>query len=294
MEEEFELLVAFAAVALNMKADEVKALAKKDNKAGLTEMTEKFSDFGESKFEEGQNKVLGMFKKQYKKTFGNEPAIAKPEQFKDVLTTLKEESEKAQSEGETDETKIKVSDPYKQLKSEFDAKVKEIEDLGVKHQSELTKRDITTEALGLLTSNNAIIPEKESAASLKRELYLSQILRYTPEKNNDGGYFLKDAEGNFIKNAGGHKLTLAEYGKSLIEDLYGIQTVQGRGNANPTGNSNPTGNTGGAGGNGTMTHFKGVLPKTKDEYQALMIDDNLPGNAKMEVRTYWQTQQTPA
>lgn len=291
MEEEFELLVAFAAVALNMKADEVKALAKKENKAGLAEMTEKFSEFGESKFEEGQSKVLGMFKKQYKKTFGAEPTLAKPEQFKDVLTALKEEVEKEGQSPETDETKIKASEPYKQLKTELDAKVKEIEELGNKHQTELVKRDITTEALGLLTSNNAIIPEKESAANLKKELYLSQILRYSPEKNSDGGYFLKDAEGNYVKNAGGHKLTLAEYGKTLIEDLYGVQTVQSRGNANPSGNSNPTGNNGG-GNSGTMTHFKGQIPKTKDEYLKIITDDDVSGSAKMEVRKYWETLNT--
>lgn len=293
MEEELELLAAFAAVVLNLKVDEVKALAKKEGKAGLSEMKEKFTDFSDSKFEEGQSKVLGMFKKQYKKTFGAEPTIAKPEQFKDVLTALKEESENSQSAGETDEVKVKASEPYKRLQAEFEAKTKEVEDLGVRHQTELVKRDITAEALGLLTSNNAIIPEKESAASLKKELYLSRILQYMPEKNSDGGYFLKDAEGNYVKNANNHKLTLAEYGKGLIEDLYGVQTVQGRGNANPTGSSNPTGGNSG-GGNNTMTHFKGQLPKSKDEYLKIITDDDLPGSAKVEVRKYWETQSTPA
>lgn len=293
MEEEFKILLAYVAVALNMKESEVETLAK-DKTGGLKALKEKHSEFASDKLQEGQDKVLGMFKKQYKSVFGKFPDVNDPAKFKEALAALKEELEKDPEETELDVKKIEASEPYKLLKQQLEDKEKEVETIKTDNEKALLQRDVNDKGLSLLKSMNAIIPEKESAAKTRQNLYLSQLSGYDYEADGKGDFFLKDkTTGEYLKNEGKHKMTLTEFGKGLVEDLYGVAPVQQRQNADPpAGPPNPAGGAPAGGAEGPK-YYKGAVPKTREELQAIQLDDNLSGLAKQEARTMFESANPP-
>lgn len=284
--EQLKALVAFVAFAINKKQSEVIALVKSDDPDAdpVTTLKASHTDFAESKMTEGGKKEVGFIKKAIKKVFGVDiPETAKTAE--EIVNVIKESQKAKDAEGETDETKIKASKVYQDLETTVTTKDGELKDLKAQHVKELAKRDITSVAIGFLSSKNAIIPEKESAKASREKAYLTELFGYEYESDNKGGYFVKNPDGSYRNNAAGHKTTLEELATQQIEDLYGVATVQQRNNAQPPGNNNP-GNDEQQ--NGAFKEFKGVMPKTADEYQAILIDDNITGVAKGEVRTAWK------
>lgn len=289
MEEELLRLAQFAAIALDLDVDTVREIAKKADNEARKEFKAKWDAASKEIAETRQNEIFGALNRNIKSTFGEDvPKITKIGEIKTTVGAIKVASTQANQEGGMTEDQIKASSTYLDM-----VKTKDDEYTKLKNEQakELQNRDITAASLGLRDSMKAIIPDDGNLASSKQEIFLDRILKrgYTFEPTQDGNFFIKEGD-QYKLNANNHKMTLKELVEGETKVIYGIQTVDPKQNANPQGNPNPAGPTNPTGpSNFNFEHFKGTVPKSVADYQAILIDDNMPVQSKKEVREYWKT-----
>ena len=288
--EQIALLLALAGAALNETPAQVAARVKADN-VKESDLKKLVAETLSAQFEEGESKGIGLIKAEVKKTLGIkvEPTLKTvPEIVKAINTAIVEKAE-----AEPDEAKIKASEVYKALEGELIKKEGEIETLNTTHAQDLVNRDVDTYVEGLLPKLHAIVPEDAGDAALKLDVLKGQIKTgYTLERNPAGGFFVKKGD-QYEKNAIGHKLTVDDLGEKYVKALYGIKPVEQRKSANPQ-KQNPLKEDQNQ--DKKYEHFipgtHGKEPTNQTELNAIMLNDNVPGKAKMEAkRVFLESQQ---
>ena len=127
-----------------------------------------------------------------------------------------------------------------------------------------------------LQALNPVLPKNAKAAATIKNQFYNELKGFTYEKQADGSFVIKDAEGNVKSDAHGHNLTLDALVKQTSENYFDFAENNGGQNA---GNQN----------GGQHGGFNGVVPtfNSEAEVKKYATDPNVPEEARSKAISEW-------
>jgi hypothetical protein len=172
-------------------------------------------------------------------------------------------------------------------KAEGETKVKELQD-GLTRKANFEKLKVV--ALAEFDKLNPILPENQEAANKRRNTFIKELeagVKY--EVADNGEFVLLNDKGTRLEDEHGHAVKIASRVKAIADDLgFEYKAANER---TSTGKENPAERKETkSGGQGGEKKFTGELPKTQEQYMAILTDEKLDTEAKTEVQAYWSEQ----
>lgn len=295
-----EQLLKLLAKVLNTSEAKIKEYLEGDE--GEDAVIQIGADALKKRFDEGHKKALGKGVKELvealKAEFDFDVTGTTPDE---ITASIKAGFETIKGSDISEET-IKASDTYKELQTQLARKDQETNKLVEKRAKELVKdkevewkaeikkakRQVVETDLYVLAENwlkkkNAILHEDADKRRKQIQLLAKQLESHDLEKDSDGKYLISK-DGSPILNKSGHNATLDDVFEEH-DHLYVYQDVKQRRSSG----LDPNGKTGGSGSD--FKHFKGEVPKSKEEMDKIYLDfsyGKIEKDAFQEVKTAYE------
>lgn len=232
-------------------------------------------------YAKAKKEVLQEFEANLKKTHNIESDNTGTDLIDEILQLKAAELAKT---ADIDENKVKSHPTYIAMEKKFkkdladaeksaDEKYKGLEAQMQKENVFLSVKEAADAALQAL---NPVLPKNAKAAATIKNQFYNELKGFTYEKQADGSFVIKDAEGNVKSDAHGHNLTLDALVKQTSENYFDFAENNGGQNA---GNQN----------GGQQGGFNGAVPTFNSEAEVMKYatDPNVPEEARSKAISEW-------
>jgi hypothetical protein len=295
---EKEELLKVISRLLNVSVEKAKEIA--DGEDGEGKLIDLNKEIHKKKFDDGHKKATARGLKDFTDAIGSELDItvsgSTPEE---ILSSIKE-GLSANGSAVTDD-QIKGSDLFKELQSQLTKATQDQNKIVEKRVKEETRKqketfeselksakrgalnsELYSKAEQWLTEKGAILHEDSAKRQKQIKELVNKLSDLDIDKDDDGFIFTKDGQAKTNKDGHNAKIddVFGEY-----DYLFNFKTGQQRQSPglDPNGHQQP--------GNNNFKHFKGDVPKTKEEMDKIHTDfiyGNIDKEAYQEVNTAYE------
>ncbi|OGX80827.1 hypothetical protein BEN47_06105 [Hymenobacter lapidarius] len=294
--EDFQRLLSVVAATLNKPADEVAEAAKSDE--GIATLTDTFKAYRKAQYDAGhkasKKEATSTVEAALRKRGAADASFDDLDSALDALeTSARQKAGQALSDDDAlrlpvvkaaltkaeNEKMLAISTASKDAETKLQAQI----DSFRKEQQDAKVAQAAEAHLAELNPNFNADPVK---AARQKARVIAEIKNGKYELGEDGTIKPLQQDGVYLPNAHGHPVSFADYVRSAVEESgFDLPVSQPRQSASLTPEQVAAGQ-----GAAVLTHFKGALPKSEQEYITLANDPNLPADALTELRGYWQAQ----
>lgn len=277
--------------ALEISDDEKEIDSQKLIDFLISEQSKKLKLRDDAGYQRAEKKILSGLEKDLRTEFNisdDETAELKGlDLIKHIVESVKAEPGKA-GKGKLTDDEIKKHPLYleleksksaevKKIQTDYETKIKEITD-GQEYEKLLT--DVERQALQIFTEmGDAILPEEKSIAEKHvNKLLIGELKSYKFQKNGDDILVL-NPDGTRKEDKAGNAVTLKDLTQDVAKSNFQFKQSQKRDNTGNGGKDDK-----GQGGSGGTKKYTGAAPKSGQEYVELLLNPELPADAKTEIR----------
>jgi hypothetical protein len=284
--------IKLLAQRLKKKPAEVLKSLEEDKEEEIDEaLNDYIDDVENTAINEGKKALKGELGKALKKG----GYTKKFDKFDELVTDLKDsfKGEAGEDKDESEEL-AKLKTENKELKTKLSTKDQELEEEKAKldktHKQEIVKLGLKSHLKALVKELNGKEPTEADKADAKLQKMLkgegiNDIDWAWDEKRKD--YVAIDEDGN-PKRDNGQIQTLKGIVSNNIEYYYDILPAEKKDDGGLPDDKGGTGGTGGAA-KFEFKHFKGQVPKNREDVDKVLDDPMANPDVQTEVQTYWET-----
>lgn len=244
-------------------------------------------EIGTEKFQEGFKKdkkeILEKLEKDMKDKFGIESSKTGIDLVEEIVST---KSEKGKG-GNMDDDAIKRSKVYQDLeakarqdaetmKTDFEKQLKDITD---GNNYEKTFSDVSNEAMKIFNGLNPVLPQNKTVADNQVGNFISSLKNYKFDKQGDR-IVVMDKDGKVVQDNHGNSKSFEEIIKDSASGLFEFKKNGGGGGSGNNNNDDDKGKG-----------YSGVLPKTVDELEKVMLDSSIPIKDRVNIQAEFEKAQ---
>lgn len=246
---------------------------------------------------EGEKAGKGILQKEAnkkaKELFGTDAADV--DTITGLLDAVKEGYKPAVDPASLTEEQVKSHPAFRTLEATLTGKEAEhqkaLEKARTEAKAEVDREKLAAKLIKARADYGAVLSEDPKIAAVQERMFLEGIEGIST-KQVDGKveYWRQEADGSLKRIETDKLLPVSEedFLKGLVEKTYTIKVSDQK-----SGTGLPP-NPGGTGKPGTFTHFKGAVPKTQEEVNAILLDRGTHSfEAREEVTKYWAESQKP-
>ncbi|GAB4052567.1 hypothetical protein [Spirosoma litoris] len=287
-EEQQNVAVNALATTLGKPVSEIEGMLAGDKPTDVDKLvSERIKSVRKEGEDAGKGKLQKVANAKAKELFGTETADV--ETIVDLLTTVKDKYKAPTDPASLTEEQVKSHTAFRTLESTLASeRTKHAEALEKAKNdalAEVNKERLNAKALQALTDFGAVLSDDPKLAAVQKRMYLEQ-LEGVSTKEVDGKleFWKTDADGKSTRIETDKLLPKSEsdYLKELVEAIYTTKVSE---QTTSTGLQQQQAQQ-----QQGEKKFKGQLPKTQQEYDAIVQDrDKYTIDQRQEVITYWNT-----
>lgn len=232
----------------------------------------------------GHGKVQKFANKKVKELFGIDSGV---DTMDELLMAIKEGFTPELDPGKLTEEQVKMHPSFRQLETSLQTKEaefqKSLDQARAEARAEVDLANLKARAVQARTEFGAVIPEDPKIAAAMERIYMEQLSGVTTKAVDGKTEYWKD--GKRIENDKLFPVSEQDFFKGLVENAYTTKVSEQK---TGTGIKPGEGQQQAAGG---FKHFKGTVPKTQEEYDAIVTDRTAYSvDERQEIVTFWNSQ----